>query len=222
MLATAHRHSPLFVVLDELNLARVEYYFSDVLSSIETGEALQLHAHAVPLEGSNAIIVPSALPLPPNLYIAGTINIDETTNPVSDKVLDRAVIIDMSAVDLRGFLASLSEREPELREACAASDPALLSVQGLMAEHGLGFGYRVAEEVVRYYAFASEHLQADAISIIDDLMVQKVLVKLRGTERQRPMLTGLANALEGMPRSQALVAKLVVDLEEFSSFQTSR
>ena len=42
-----------------------------------------------------------------DLAIAGTINIDETTNPVSDKVLDRAIVIDMSAVDLRGFLDGL-------------------------------------------------------------------------------------------------------------------
>jgi 5-methylcytosine-specific restriction enzyme B len=52
LLATAHRDSPVFVVLDEMNLARVEYYFSDVLSCIETGEAFQLHSSGVPLEGS--------------------------------------------------------------------------------------------------------------------------------------------------------------------------
>ena len=56
------------------------------------------------------------LPLPPNLYITGTINIDETTNPVSDKVLDRAVVIDMSTVDLPGFLAGLETREPSLAD----------------------------------------------------------------------------------------------------------
>ncbi|PZP44835.1 MAG: hypothetical protein DI601_11350, partial [Azospirillum brasilense] len=116
LLATAHRNSPVFVVLDEMNLARVEYYFSDVLSGIETGEALQLHAHGVPLEGSTGTSIPSELPLPPNLYIIGTINIDETTNPVSDKVLDRAVVIDMTAVDLAGFFAGLERREPALRE----------------------------------------------------------------------------------------------------------
>jgi hypothetical protein len=84
LLATAHRHSPVFVVLDEMNLARVEYYLSDVLSSIETREVLRLHAHAVPLEGSTGTAVPSEVPMPPNLYIVGTINTDETTHPVSD------------------------------------------------------------------------------------------------------------------------------------------
>src|SRR5262249_31503745 len=84
MLALAHKDSPVFIVLDEMNLARVEYYFSDVLSCIETGEPLPLHSSGVPMEGTTGISVPAEVPLPPNLNIIGTINIDETTNPVSD------------------------------------------------------------------------------------------------------------------------------------------
>jgi len=53
-------------------------------------------------------------------------------------------------------------------------------------------------------------------------MVQRVLVKLRGGERQRPLLTGLRKALEGLPRSQAFIEKLTNDLDEFGSFQASR
>lgn len=222
LLATAHRDSPVFVVLDEMNLARVEYYFSDVLSAIETGEELQLHSSGVPLEGSTGTSVPAALPLPPNLYIAGTINIDETTNPVSDKVLDRAIVIDMSEVDLAGFLSALAGRVPTLNDARTGCEQRLVAAQTVMAAHGLGFGYRVAEEVVRYHAFATEHLKADGAAIVDDLMVQKVLVKLRGGERQRPMLTGLAKALDGLPRSQVFLGKLTADLDEFGSFQASR
>lgn len=222
LLATAHRDSPVFVVLDEMNLARVEYYFSDVLSAIETGEHLQLHSSGVPLEGSTGTSVPAALPLPPNLYIAGTINIDETTNPVSDKVLDRAIVIDMSTVDLVGFLLVLEGGEPTLKNARSVCEPHLVAAHTIMTTHGLGFGYRVAEEVLRYHAFATEHLKADVSAIVDDLMVQKVLVKLRGGERQRPLLHGLAKALTGLPRSQSFLDKLTADLDEFGSFQASR
>jgi 5-methylcytosine-specific restriction protein B len=222
LLATAHRHSPVFVVLDEMNLARVEYYFSDVLSAIETGEPLQLHAHGVPLEGSTGTMVPAALPIPPNLYVTGTINIDETTNPVSDKVLDRAMVIDMSAVDLAGFLDGLTTREPALEAAKSACAAHLLGAHAAMAAHGLGFGYRVAEEVVRYHAFAAGHLPVTAREITDDLMVQKVLVKLRGSERQRPLLARLGTALDGLPRARAFLARLLDDLDEFGSFQASR
>lgn len=222
LLATAHRHSPVFVVLDEMNLARVEYYFSDVLSGIETGEPFQLHSSGVPLEGSTGTSVPAALPLPANLYIIGTINIDETTNPVSDKVLDRASVIDMSAVNLAGFLTDLAARHPALKDARDACEAHLLAAHDVMTAHGLGFGYRVTEEVVRYHAFASAKLSASPASISDDLMVQKVLVKLRGAERQRPLLTGLSKALDGLPRSQAFLARLLADLDEFGSFQASR
>jgi len=222
LLATAHRRSPVFVVLDEMNLARVEYYFSDVLSAIETGEALQLHSSGVPLEGSTGVTVPATLPVPANLYIVGTINIDETTNPVSDKVLDRAVVIDMSRVDLGGFLADLERRHPALGAARAASQERLLAVQNILMQQSLGFGYRVAEEVLRYQAFATANLGADAQSVMDDLLVQKILVKLRGNERQHEMLDQLSAAVDGLPRSKALVTRLLADLEEFGAFQASR
>lgn len=222
LLATAHPATPVFVVLDEMNLARVEYYLSDVLSCVENKEELRLHSSGVPIEGSTGTSIPASLPLPRNLFIIGTINIDETTNPVSDKVLDRAHVIDMSKVDLEGFLTKLEGHHPELADARSAAGKRLLEVHALMTKHGLGFGYRVAEEVVRYHAFAAKHLNADPQVTTDDLMVQKVLVKLRGTERQRPLLTGLTRALNGLQRSQDLLAKLTADLDDFGSFQASR
>lgn len=222
LLATAHRDSPVFVVLDEMNLARVEYYFSDVLSALETGEALQLHSSSVPLEGSNGTSIPAEVPLPSNLYVMGTINIDETTNAVSDKVLDRAIVIDMTSIDLAGFLGDLETRDASLKDARLACETHLLAAQTLMSAHGLGFGYRVTEEVVRYHAFVADHLKTDVGAVTDDLMVQKVLVKLRGAERQRPLLTGLLKALDSLPRSQLLLTRLIADLDEFGSFQASR
>jgi hypothetical protein len=200
----------------------VEYYFSDVLSAIETGEPLQLHANTVPLEGTNGTSIRAEIPLPSNLYITGTVNVDETTAAVSDKVLDRAVVIDMLSVDLPGFLAALEHREPSLKDARAACEANLLAAHTLMSAHGLGFGYRVVEEVVRYHAFAATHLGAAPDATTDDLMVQKVLVKLRGAERQRPLLSELAKALSGLQRSQAFIARLIADLDEFGSFQASR
>lgn len=91
-----------------------------------------------------------------------------------------------------------------------------------MAPQGLGFGYRVAEEAIRYQAFATEKLQADPEQVIDDLMVQKVLVKLRGTETQRKLLADLSLALAGLPKSQAFLKRLTDDLTEFGSFQATR
>ncbi len=222
LVATAHRESPIFVVLDELNLARIEYYLSDVLSCIETGSPLQLHSNGVPIEGTTGTNIRAELPIPPNLFVVGTINVDETTNPVSDKVLDRASVIDMSHVDVAGFLSGLEERQPALRNAVAAAAPKLTEIHALMQEHGLGFGYRVVEEFVRYHAFDAEHIRSTADAISDQLLLQKVFVKLRGAERQRAMLIALDKACAAMPRSRAFVQKLLGDLDEFGSFQAMR
>ena len=222
LVATAHRESPVFVILDEMNLARVEYYLSDVLSCMETGGHLHLHSNSVPLEGTTGASIRAELPLPANLFIIGTINIDETTNPVSDKVLDRASVIDMSSVDVPGFLASLEARFPEIKDARAASEAKLTEIHGLMQQNGLGFGYRLIEEFVRYHAFDSEHLKSPSSDVTDQLLVQKVLVKLRGAERQRTLLAGLDKVCEGLPLAQAFVRKLLADLDDFGSFQAMR
>lgn len=222
LVATAHGTSPVFVILDEMNLARVEYYLSDVLSCMETEGALQLHSNGVPLEGTTGASIRAELPLPPNLFIIGTINVDETTNPVSDKVLDRASVIDMSAVDVPGFLVALEKRFPDLKEARAASEAKLAEINGLMQRHNLGFGYRLIEEFVRYHAFDAQHLKNPSDVVTDQLLVQKVLVKLRGAERQRPLLTSLDKVCAGLPLAQGYLRKLLGDLDDFGSFQAMR
>lgn len=222
LVATAHHDSPVFVILDEMNLARVEYYLSDVLSCMETEGALQLHSNGVPLEGTTGASIRAELPLPANLFIIGTINVDETTNPVSDKVLDRASVIDMSAVDVPGFLASLEDRNPDLKAARAAAEPKLTEIYGLLQQHNLGFGYRLIEEFVRYHAFDALHLKNPSDDVTDQLLVQKALVKLRGAEKQRILLTSLDKACAGLPRAQAYVRKLLGDLDDFGSFQAMR
>lgn len=222
LVATAHRESPVFVVLDEMNLARIEYYFSDVLSCMETRGALQLHSNNVPLEGSTGTSIRAELPLPTNLFIIGTINVDETTNPISDKVLDRASVIDMSTVDISGFLTLLATRYPTLQSACAISRPKLTEVHEIMQLYGFGFGYRLIEEFVRYHAFNIEHIKMESSDVTDQLLVQKVLVKLRGAERQRQLLTNLEKTCEGLPQAQSYIRKLLSDLDDFGSFQAMR
>lgn len=84
---------PVFLCLDEMNLARVEYYLSDFLSVIESREKENGH---IVTEG----IAQYEKGIPENLYIIGTVNMDETTFPFSKKVLDRANTIEFSYVDL--------------------------------------------------------------------------------------------------------------------------
>lgn len=110
-----------FLLLDEMNLARVEHYFSDWLSCAESrrlqtdGSIMQqpvpLHRSASPMEARVAnpdgsflnVPVPAALELPTNLVVTGTVNVDETTYGFSPKVLDRAMVIEFDTVDLEGL-----------------------------------------------------------------------------------------------------------------------
>jgi len=222
LIARSNPDSPVFVVLDELNLARVEYYLSDVLSAIETGAPLRLHSDSVPLKGSRGEEIPPQVELPPNLYITGTINIDESTNPISDKILDRTMLVDMSKVDLQGYLKDLRDREPQLGSSIDQCMDRLVKIFNLLAGENLGFGYRVTEEFVRYHYFSVASMQRNSDQIIDELLVQKILPKLRGSERQQNMLLSLAKLVEDLPRSYAFVQGLQDQLNEMGSFQASR
>lgn len=221
LVAVANRESPVFVVLDEMNLARVEFYLSEVLSAMESGLPLRLHANGLPLEGTTGGDVPAEVPFPPNLFLVGTVNMDETTNSVSDKVLDRAVVIDMSAVDLTGFVDGLAA-DPSLAASAAAMRDLLARLNALLLPNACGFGYRVAEEAIRYHAFASVRLGRASADVIDDMLSQKILVKLRGSHGQRQMLDGLEALLAPYRRSAAIVHRMAAELDELGSFRYAR
>ena len=83
---------PYFLILDEMNLSHVERYFSDFLSHMETPDnPFELDGY-----GNNGDETDSTgkLPYPDNLFVIGTVNIDETTYMFSPKVLDRANVIE--------------------------------------------------------------------------------------------------------------------------------
>ena len=128
--AHADTTNPYFLILDEMNLSHVERYFADFLSAMESSNApLSLHGVATGLQaggvgGAGAVTVPSSVALPNNLFIIGTVNVDETTYMFSPKVLDRANVIEFraTAAQMGAFL----------------DDPAGIDLDGL-ASQGAGF-----------------------------------------------------------------------------------
>src|SRR5262249_1553248 len=108
---------PFFLILDEMNLAHVEHYFSDVLSCLESGQALELHQDPAAEEGEGeaATPVPQRLGIPENLFFIGTVNVDETTYMFSPKVLDRAFTIELNQVNLRDWGNGVAGVEPAER-----------------------------------------------------------------------------------------------------------
>lgn len=107
--AAVHPDKSYFVILDEMNLAKVEQYFSDFLSIMESrtsgnpqGESLDIHKLEEARTPDDAFIPPK-IHIPPNVYFTGTVNVDESTYMFSPKVLDRANVIEFNEVDLASY-----------------------------------------------------------------------------------------------------------------------
>ena len=127
--ARENPEKPHFVILDEMNLAKVEQYFSDFLSIMESrtgdraeGEQITLHA-GKDIKAEDGRTIPQRIHIPYNVFFTGTVNVDETTYMFSPKVLDRANVIEFNEVDLDGYSLGLSDqnsfylKNPDVRHA---------------------------------------------------------------------------------------------------------
>lgn len=214
LLADKNPAKPYFLILDEMNLSHVERYFADFLSAMESGGDIKLH----PEFNNKHDNVPSKIRLPKNLFIIGTVNIDETTYMFSPKVLDRANVIEfrviqeemehflnldctlnLDLVNGAGSFMAASFVELALNKQMATNDKALVSDAllgffGQLQKVGAEFGYRSAAEIVRFAAIA-RHIEPGwkASGIIDAAIVQKLLPKVHGSRRRlEPVLKTLA------------------------------
>lgn len=169
--ANANPQIPFFLILDEMNLSHVERYFSDFLSKMEIpGSVFEIDGYG-------------SLPYPKNLFVTGTVNIDETTYMFSPKVLDRANVIefkpekdsvltsltaeteeDSSAAEpgmAEGFL-QLAEK---IRNAPATdynnidftvAEPVLSELYDILQKAGFEFAFRTVKEIRQYLIAAYE------------------------------------------------------------------
>ena len=117
--AAQNPDKPYFIILDEMNLAKVEQYFSDFLSIMESrtpsnpnGESIQLHHEEdVDAAKKTRLRIPGKLNIPPNVFFTGTVNVDESTYMFSPKVLDRANVIEFNDVNIASYSRGYSESE---------------------------------------------------------------------------------------------------------------
>jgi energy-coupling factor transporter ATP-binding protein EcfA2 len=156
------------VILDEMNLARVEHYFSRFLSAMEVRTR----------EGVARLdLAPGhTVELTPNLKFSGTVNIDETTHGFADKVYDRAQIIELPLP--REMVAAHMEGYPWSEIVLRVWD----SLVGVAP-----FGFRVLDEINAYVIAAAE-IGTDPAHAIDEQLVQKVLPRLRGDADAGPAI----------------------------------
>ena len=91
--ATGYRKDPSIITLDEMNLARIEYYFAEFLSVMEMRDTGAWEIDLIPnvVEGDPALLKDGKLAIPQNVIFFGTANNDDSTFTISDKVYDRAI-----------------------------------------------------------------------------------------------------------------------------------
>lgn len=191
---------PYFLILDEMNLSHVERYFADFLSTMESGDKIPLHK----IE-NDLLMVPPSIKLPKNLFIVGTVNIDETTYMFSPKVLDRANTIEfrLTEKDLADFIASDIKLDLDLLKAQGANmsdgfmamalketdknlKPTEADLKLFFSElkkSGAEFGYRTASEIGRLMHMLNE-LGESGDNLLDIAIMQKLLPKLHGSRNK--------------------------------------
>lgn len=204
--ASKNTDKPYFLCLDEMNLARVEYYLSDFLSLIETRKRNKETGEIVTDEIDLDKAAPaeySGLYLPENLYVIGTVNMDETTFPFSKKVLDRANTIEFSYVNLNPEF-SLDAEEINgiergnnflkteyiiLKTDADASDYAYITkictelqdINRILQEANAHVGYRVRDEIVFYMLNSEKTKLLSYEDALDNEIMQKILPRIQGS-----------------------------------------
>ena len=197
---------PFFLILDEMNMSYVERYFADFLSVMESHEEMTLWNGYDETKDKT----PKSVALPENLFIIGTINVDETTYMFSPKVLDRANVIEfkISEDEMTSFLSKIQNIDRNAANSKAADmgedfvklakvkDFALdkdaantlnkffKELKNVNAE----FGYRSATEIFRFICQAQKNDDTDEKlsneDILDSAIVQKLLPKLHGSRKK--------------------------------------
>lgn len=205
----SNQNKPYFLIMDEMNMSHVERYFADFLSAMESDQEIYLHPKDHDISG-----VPPKIKLSKNLFIVGTVNIDETTYMFSPKVLDRANVIEfrVASKDMNRYLTAQNGNAISLESgigkqfanqlmdfATRAYDKKSFSRESLISffdeleKIGAEFGYRSAYEVNRFCCIISEiGVKISENQIMDFAIMQKLLPKVHGSRRKlEPVLRKL-------------------------------
>lgn len=183
------------VVLDEMNLSHPEQYLAPLLSAMETGDSIELHAN-----GGDVEEIPASVAYPPNLVIIGTVNMDETTHGLSDKVLDRATVIEFWDIDVDAWPGWATAKLPSAQR--DALQKILGELGAALAPVRLHFGWRTIGDIAGYVAAANQGGQLQFDVAVDQAIHAKVLPKLRGEDN--PALRTALNATRAVLHTHAL------------------
>ncbi|MFN6120810.1 MAG: McrB family protein [Actinomycetes bacterium] len=200
------------VLLDEMNLAPVEQYLAEYLSALEEArsgsDSTRLPLYSEGAEPVNRDEWPSSLPFPRNLIVIGTVNVDETTRVLSERVLDRANVLQLSiamssahhgatSTPVRPWHVPFSEWDAICINRPDPSHHDFLVVVGdVLHSIGIGVGARAHVELERFLANAVGVVPADIA--LDLGVLQRIIPKIRGFKRD--LTNGLDELLEKLEK----------------------
>lgn len=206
-LKPSNRRKPYFICLDEMNLARVEHYFSDLLSVLETQEWRGEQIVTDPLIQAASLIheddrqTYGNLYLPDNVYLIGTVNMDETTHPFSKKVLDRANTIEFNYINLaqypdtsdgttvvpapNSFLRTeylqLVDVYQDFRELIEDTTAKLVEINQILEKVHSHVGFRIRDAVCFYLIYNQRFQLLKPDAAFDLQLLQKILPRIQGS-----------------------------------------
>ena len=217
MRASENPTEPHVCVLDEMNLSHPEQYLAPILSAMERDGG------DIPLHGGGAEYgVPSSISYPRNLVLIGTVNMDETTMGISDKVLDRAFTLEFWDIDVDEW-PGWGQARIEVSDKETVKQT-LIHLMNALSPARLHFGWRVIAEVVRFMEQREEQsAELSTGDALDRVLYAKVLPKLRGDDspRSRAALERCQDVLKerNLTRCASKIAELTDDLKETGSFR---
>lgn len=182
---------PFVVCLDEMNLARPEYYLAPILSASESVDRLidlGIPGHHARLSDGESI--PNPLPLARNIFWIGTVNQDESTYDVTPRILDRMHLIDMPPVDLGAWRAQWQQPID------AQQWHTVETVQRWLTTIERPFGYRSLTDLWGIVAHADTPAQADAF--FDEQLRQRLSSRLKG-QRSLALWQHISDAVSKYP-----------------------
>ena len=202
--AKEHLDTPYFVCLDEMNLARVEYYLSEYLSVIESRkfETDKIVTDKLFSESYFENVEDNNISIPENLYIIGTVNMDDTTFSFSRKVLDRANTIEFSEIDLETLDFLTDEAETlvvdnsllktqflNIKDALEIDrtyveeiNEKIVEINNILKPYSKHFGYRVRDEIVFYMLENKLANLLEEDMAFDYQIMQKILPTIIGSD----------------------------------------
>jgi len=240
--------TPYWLCLDEMNLAPVEQYFADYLSVLESREWTADGYRCLPLlkaelfnkdeditnrlradlglintdsedyDGLWNYFKTVGIPLPPNLIVAGTVNMDETTHGFSRKVIDRAFTIDFGAFfpnDFSHYFVSTTRNKtlsfPALSRveqndlSIVTADPDgsksiafLNEINSILKNTPFELAFRALNELLISLVCFKPKDDAELQAVWDDFLMTKVLPRIDGDTEKLRSKTGAINLLEDL------------------------